>query len=155
MSSWFALYFFLMESIYLTALLFAIIGGLGATMLRLPPLIGFLGAGFAIRAIGITDIPFIDSVAELGVTTLLFTIGLKLNPKDIAEPRVVGTAMGHAVTNTAVFAGLFALVGLLPLAALAGLDFQALIYIGIAGSCSSTCRAGATSARSWRCSACR
>lgn len=127
-----------MESIYLTALLFAIIGGLGATILRLPPLIGFLGAGFAISAIGITDIPMIEPLAELGVTTLLFTIGLKLNPKDIAEPRVVGTALGHAVTNTAVFAGLFGLAGLLPLAALAGLDFQALIYIGIAGSFSST-----------------
>lgn len=127
-----------MESLYLMAVLFSIVGGLGATVLRLPPLIGFLGAGFAISAIGVTEIPFLDSVAELGVTTLLFTIGLKLNPRDIAEPRVVGTAAGHAVTNTAIFAGLFALLGLLPLAALAGLGGTALLYIGIAGSFSST-----------------
>ncbi|MBP2333146.1 MULTISPECIES: cation:proton antiporter family protein [Corynebacterium] len=127
-----------MESIYLTALLFAIVGGLGATILRLPPLIGFLGAGFAINAVGIDQIPFINVLAELGVTVLLFTIGLKLNPRDMVQPRVVGTAAGHAVTNTVVFAGVFALLGLLPVASLAGLDFTGLVYVGIAASFSST-----------------
>ncbi len=127
-----------MESLYLTVILFSIIGGLGATVLRLPPLIGFLGAGFATSAVGITEIPFLDVLAELGVTVLLFTIGLKLNPRDIAQPRVIGTAAGHAVTNTAAFAAVFGLLGLLPLAALTGLDVKALIYVGIAASFSST-----------------
>nr|WP_198028634.1 hypothetical protein [Corynebacterium freneyi] len=45
------------------------------------------------------------------MTVLLFTIGLKLNPRDMVQPRVVGTAAGHAVTNTVVFAGAFALLG--------------------------------------------
>lgn len=69
--------------------MFSIIGGLGASLLRLPPLIGFLGAGFAVHAMGLEEIPFIVSLVELGVTTLLFTIGLKLNPKDIVASRVV------------------------------------------------------------------
>lgn len=127
-----------MNSLYLTALLFAIIGGFVAAMLRLPPLIGFLGAGFAISAIGLDSIPFVDNMAELGVTTLLFTIGLKLNPRDIAGPRVVGSATGHAVANTAIFAVIFGLASFLPLKELAGLSFSSLIYIGIATSFSST-----------------
>lgn len=127
-----------MESIYLIAILFSIIGGLGASMLRLPPLIGFLGAGFAISAVGLEKIPFIDSLAELGTTTLLFTIGLKLNPRDIAGPRVISSGLGHAIANTAIFAVLFGLAGFLPLRELTGLSVTALIYIGIATSFSST-----------------
>lgn len=52
---------------------------------------------------------------------LLFSIGLKLNPRDIAEPRVIGTAAGHAVTNTVLRAAVFGVLGLLPLAALGAL----------------------------------
>lgn len=127
-----------MESVYLTAILFSIIGGLGASLLRLPPLIGFLGAGFAVHAMGLEEIPFIDSLAELGVTTLLFTIGLKLNPKDIVAPRVVFSGLGHAFFNTVVFAALFSIASFLPLRELTGLSVTALIYIGIATSFSST-----------------
>lgn len=107
-------------------------------MLRLPPLIGFLGAGFAVSATGLHEIPFIDAIAELGVTTLLFTIGLKLNPREITSPRIAGSALGHAATNAIIFAGLFAVVGALPLRELAGLDITALAYIGVAASFSST-----------------
>lgn len=126
------------DSLYLTALLFAIVGGLVAALLRLPPLIGFLAAGFAISEIGLEEIPFVDNIATLGVTTLLFTIGLKLNPKDIAEPRVIGSATIHAVANTAIFAVLFAIAELLPITELDNLSARALIYIGLATSFSST-----------------
>ncbi|MHC9789538.1 cation:proton antiporter [Corynebacterium diphtheriae] len=118
------------ESIYLIAIVLSIAGGLGASILRLPPLIGFLAAGFIMSALGLEQIPFIDYIAELGVTTLLFTIGLKLNPHDIASPRVVGTATAHAVVNTIVFAGLFALFAIV--------GWTGLLYIGIAASFSST-----------------
>lgn len=135
------------ESIYLIAIVLSIAGGLGASILRLPPLIGFLAAGFIMSALGLEQIPFIDYIAELGVTTLLFTIGLKLNPHDIARPRVVGTATAHAVVNTIVFAGLFALFAIV--------GWTGLLYIGIAASFSSTvfvCRSWksiAAAARRW------
>ncbi|QGU01542.1 Glutathione-regulated potassium-efflux system protein KefC [Corynebacterium kalinowskii] len=131
-------YVYPVDSLYLTALLFAIIGGFVASVLRLPPLIGFLGAGFAISAIGLESIPFVDNMAELGVTTLLFTIGLKLNPRDIAGPRVIGSATGHAVANTVIFAVIFGIASLLPLRELTGLSLTSLIFIGIATSFSST-----------------
>ncbi|MEJ5928987.1 cation:proton antiporter family protein [Corynebacterium sp. H128] len=127
-----------MDTLYLIALLFSIVGGLAASLLRLPPLIGFLGAGFVVSAIGLQQIPFIDVMADLGVTTLLFTIGLKLNPRDVAGPRVIGSATGHAIANTLIFAVLFGLASLLPFAELSGLDLRSLIYIGIATSFSST-----------------
>ncbi|MDU0479328.1 hypothetical protein QVA66_08760 [Staphylococcus chromogenes] len=78
------------------------------------------GAGFAISALGLDSIPFVDNMAELGVATLLFTIGLKLNPRDIASPRVVGTATGQAVGHTSIFVAVFCLALLVPLRELTG-----------------------------------
>lgn len=63
---------------------------------------------------------------------------MKLNPREITSPRIAGSALGHAATNTIIFAGLFSIVGALPLRELAGLDITALAYIGVAASFSST-----------------
>ncbi|WP_250506929.1 cation:proton antiporter [Bowdeniella massiliensis] len=54
-------------------------GGLAAIALRLPPLIGFLATGFLLNANGIEKLPGLDVAAELGVTLMLFAIGLKLD----------------------------------------------------------------------------
>ena len=54
--------------------------GFLAQQLRLPPLVGFLGAGFALHALGAEGGPLLQQLADLGVTLLLFTIGLKLRP---------------------------------------------------------------------------
>ena len=43
-----------MESAYILA---AFLGGVGAMLLRLPPLVGFLAAGFALNALGYTLTP--------------------------------------------------------------------------------------------------
>ena len=102
-------------------------GGIAASLLRLPPLIGFLGAGLAVSAVGLEEIPFIEVIGELGVTTLLFTIGLQLSPREIAGLRVVGSAAGHAVANTLIFAALFGLAGLMPLVPISVLEPKALV----------------------------
>ena len=52
------------------------LGGL-AMALRLPPLVGFLAAGFVINALNVEDVPQLEVLADLGVTLLLFAIGLK------------------------------------------------------------------------------
>lgn len=59
--------------------IYAFAGGLLAMILRLPPLAGFLAAGFLLNYSGYTLTPTLEAVANLGVTLLLFTIGLKLN----------------------------------------------------------------------------
>ena len=58
-------------------------------------MIGFLLAGFAAHEAGVGDITTIRNLADLGITLLLFTIGLKLNLKELAEIQVWGTATVH------------------------------------------------------------
>ncbi|MDO5077133.1 cation:proton antiporter family protein [Corynebacterium sp.] len=120
----------------LIASIFAIVGGLGASALRLPPLVGFLAAGFALSTTGVTSLPGIDAVSDLGVTVLLFTIGLHLDPKAIAQVRIVGTTVGHALLTTAAFAVAFAFFGSLSL--MGELSWGSYLLLGLAASFSST-----------------
>jgi len=89
------------------ALALAAILGFAAQMVRLPPLAGFLLAGFALNAMGMPASPLIAEIAELGVILLLFTIGLKLKPSALARPEIWGGASVHAVTIIAIFSLLF------------------------------------------------
>ena len=66
--------------------------GLLAVVLRLPPLVGFLAAGFALNWLDVPDLPAINTVADLGVTLLLFGIGLKLDLRTLARREVWLTA---------------------------------------------------------------
>ena len=53
--------------------------------LDLPPLIGYLAAGFGLHAIGVEPDNSLSTLADLGITLLLFTIGLKLDVKVLVE----------------------------------------------------------------------
>lgn len=75
------------------------VAGVLAVVLRLPPLVGFLAAGFALDAAGVPHLPSLDVVADLGVTLLLFSIGLKLDVRQASEVRVAILAMPFHGTN--------------------------------------------------------
>ena len=83
--------------------------GILARQVTLPPLVGFLVAGFAINAMGpalgmpTTTGPILDYLANLGVLLLLFSVGLKLKLKQIVEPHVVGSALLHFAISIAIF----------------------------------------------------
>ena len=83
--------------------------GLAMRPIGLPPLVGFLAAGFAINAFGprfgmpATTGPILDYLANLGVLMLLFTVGLKLKLRQIGEPQVVGGALLHFAFSIAIF----------------------------------------------------
>ena len=83
--------------------------GILARQMTLPPLVGFLVAGFAINAAGpalgmpTSTGPILDYLANLGVLLLLFSVGLKLKIKQIVEPHVVGTAFLHFAISIAIF----------------------------------------------------
>jgi predicted Kef-type K+ transport protein len=82
--------------------------GFAVQQIRLPPLVGYLVAGFALHAFGVEPNSAIDTIADLGVLLLLFGIGLKLKLSMLARPVVwVGTSV-HLVSSTAVFALVFA-----------------------------------------------
>ncbi len=116
-------------------ILFAV--GFGAAMLmrllRLPTLIGFLLAGVLAGPSGLhlLDEHTIESLSELGVVLLLFTIGLELSLKQLWELRreaLIGGGLQLALT--AVVAG--------GVATLLGVDTRPAIAIGLMVALSST-----------------
>ena len=78
-------------------ILFALIAGLVFRRFNYPPLLGYLLAGFAAHELGVGNINVIIPLADIGILLLLFTIGLKLNLKQLAAPYVWGTACIHMV----------------------------------------------------------
>ncbi|MCD8516124.1 MAG: cation:proton antiporter [Burkholderiaceae bacterium] len=84
---------------------FAFFFGILISRFGLPPMVGFLLAGFAYNLAGLEHPGGLQLVADLGVTLLLFTIGLKLNLKDLATAEVWGTSLAHVAASTVFFAG--------------------------------------------------
>ncbi|NRA25847.1 MAG: cation:proton antiporter [Opitutales bacterium] len=72
----------------------AFVFGLIAQQLKLPPLVGFLVSGFVLQAMGKEGGPALQTMADLGVTLLLFCIGVKLKLRSLARPEIwAGTTM--------------------------------------------------------------
>jgi len=115
---------------------FAFFFGLAVRQIGLPPLVGFLAAGFAINVFGpALALPeytgeTLGHVAHLGVLMLLFTVGLKLKLAQIAQPQVIGGALLHFAISVAVF---------MPgLKLFMGFDWNTALLLAIALSFSST-----------------
>lgn len=104
----------------------------------LPPLVGFLLAGFVLNMAGASGGEFIHEMADLGVTLLLFTIGLKLNVRQLLRPEVWGVATAHmGAISLGIGALLWLLAGFgIPL--LTGLTPASALLLGFALSFSST-----------------
>ncbi|MGD1978683.1 MAG: cation:proton antiporter [Akkermansiaceae bacterium] len=58
--------------------------GLLARQVRLPPMVGFLVAGFILQSLGQDSPTGLQTISDLGVTLLLFIIGLKLQVRSPA-----------------------------------------------------------------------
>ncbi len=84
-------------------ILCALICGVIARAVGLPALVGYLASGFVLYELGTTPGPIIEHLAELGVTLLLFSIGLKLRPMELLETRVWGSTLVHMVITIAFF----------------------------------------------------
>jgi predicted Kef-type K+ transport protein len=112
--------------------------GFAARRAGLPTLVGFLGAGFVLHAVGIESGETIGDIADLGVTLLLFTIGLKLKVKGLMRPEIWAGTTIHLVL-TVIVLGLAALaLGGLGVATFAGLELGPAVLIAFALSFSST-----------------
>jgi predicted Kef-type K+ transport protein len=115
---------------------FAFFFGLAVRQVGLPPLVGFLAAGFAINFLGPgLGLPeetgdILKYVSHLGVLMLLFAVGLKLRLGQVAQPQVLGGSLIHFGITTTVFTvglGLFMEV-----------DWNTALLLAIALSFSST-----------------
>lgn len=115
---------------------FAFFFGLAVRQVGLPPLVGFLAAGFAINAAGPSlGVPeetgeILKYVAHLGVLLLLFAVGLKLRVEQVFQPQVLAGSLVHFAVTATVFT-----VGL---AVFLQLDWNTALLLAIALSFSST-----------------
>ncbi len=113
------------------------LGGL-AMAIRLPPLVGFLAAGFVINALHVEHLPQLEIVADLGVTLLLFAIGLKLNIRILFRREVwLSTSVHMVLSVVAAFAFLW-VAALIGLPMLTGQDPETILLLAFALSFSST-----------------
>jgi len=116
----------------------ALISGLLAVRLGLPPMVGYLIAGFILNALGFVDHERLVAVGELGVTLLLFTIGLKLDVRSLLRPVIWAGTTLHMLLVIAVFGSGLYWLSLTGLAIFADVDFRIALLIGFALSFSST-----------------
>jgi predicted Kef-type K+ transport protein len=114
------------------------LGGLLFKLIQLPPLAGFLAAGFVLNALGVNSIPAIDVLANFGVTLLLFTIGLKINLKNLLKFEILASSSMQAVgciLAAVVLIKIFVFFGIYQFA---NLSIMQAFYISLALSFSST-----------------
>ncbi len=79
----------------------------------LPPLIGFLFAGFVFNLIGYEPPQGLDFFSDMGVSLLLFFIGLKVNFKNLVRKEIYSTVLITTIFNTFfLFVFLSLIVGL-------------------------------------------
>lgn len=119
-------------------ILCAFIFGLIVKLAGLPPLIGFLTAGFTLNFLGFQPNSSLQTLADLGITLLLFSIGLKLNVRDLYKKEVWFGSITHTLlwvtTLNLVFVG-FSVLGF---GLFAQLNWETAALIGFALSFSST-----------------
>jgi predicted Kef-type K+ transport protein len=124
-----------METIWI---LVAFAAGLGVSRIGLPPLVGYLFAGFALHYFGVQPLAQLDSLADLGISLLLFCIGLKLDIKQLFKKETIISTTGHMMLFGGVtFAVLFA-VKAVAHAYFADIESTTILLIAFALSFSST-----------------
>ena len=104
----------------------------------LPPLVGYLAAGFLLNTQGVANDELLQKLADLGITLLLFTVGLKLNLRTLIRPEVWAVTAIH----TSIIVGIFGLsiygLALAGIPFVASLDLQSALLVAFALSFSST-----------------
>lgn len=110
--------------------------GLLARLIGLPPLAGFLATGFVLNYLGIASGETLQKLADLGITLLLFTVGLKLDIKTLAKPQVWAVAALHGSVIIVLFgAVIFGLARMdLPLFSASDLKFSLILAFALSFS---------------------
>lgn len=100
----------MIEAVWLA---FAFVTGMAVRIIGLPPLIGYLAAGFALTALASSlhmpagSGPVLQHIAHLGVLLLLFTVGLKLKLRNLASTEILGSGLLHFAISTLLFSPAF------------------------------------------------
>ncbi len=120
------------------AITVAFVLGLAARSIGLPPMVGYLVAGFVLYAGGGQVTPTLQEFSELGITLLLFSIGLKLRIRNLFMPQIWAVASLHMAIITAITILSLFLLALLGISYFTKLELEMVILIAFALSFSST-----------------
>ena len=121
-----------------TWIFFAFIFGFLARLFGLPPLVGYLAAGFLLSTQGIENTELLLKLADTGVTLLLFIVGLKLKLRTLAKPQVWAVASIHMLIITSVFGTAIYGLAVFGISFISELSLKSSLLIGFALSFSST-----------------
>jgi glutathione-regulated potassium-efflux system ancillary protein KefC len=116
----------------------AFVLGFLASMVGLPPLVGFLATGFVIHAFGFSSGEVLNKLADLGITILLFIVGLKLDLRLLLKPQIWAVTALHSSAITAVIGAVIFWLALLGLPMFSKLDLNGALTLAFALSFSST-----------------
>jgi predicted Kef-type K+ transport protein len=116
----------------------AFILGYAVKRIGLPPMVGFLTAGFVLRLLGFEGGETLEKIADFGVLLLLFTIGLKLKAKNLLKKQIWVTSSLHMVTTILVFSSLIWIGSVIGINYFTSLNSAQVLLISFALSFSST-----------------
>lgn len=120
----------------------ALLAGVAARTVSLPPMVGYLAAGFALIPLQrfwpeMADINF-EPLVNIGVTLLLFCIGLKLQLQTLLRPFVWAVTCIHMSLLVLLFFALLVVLKTVGWTLLADVSWEQSLTIGFALSFSST-----------------
>jgi len=107
-------------------------------VLGLPPMLGFLVAGFVLNSMGVESNDTIEKISDLGILLLLFTIGLKLNVRSLLRKHVWKGGTIHLIISILFFSLVMTLLGFVGMKYLDILTLKVTALIAFALSFSST-----------------
>ncbi len=119
-------------------IVFAFVCGYALRLIDMPPLIGYLFAGFFLHFLGVEADASLKTLADLGITLMLFTIGLKLDVKDLFKTEVWAGTLSHMLLWSLLGISFFLLLATLSIPYFTDLDLQSAALISFALSFSST-----------------
>jgi predicted Kef-type K+ transport protein len=110
--------------------------GLLLRSIGFPALLGYLAAGFILHEIDTVPGEMLHTISELGVTLLLFTIGLKLDLRQLLKVQIWGTTLLHMAAMQLMFMGTLWAASVF--APSLGLQFSGILLLAFALTFSST-----------------
>ncbi|PTY35940.1 potassium transporter Kef [Saccharospirillum sp. MSK14-1] len=116
----------------------AFVFGLAVKSLGLPPLVGYLLAGFGLHFLGVTPGEGLETLADLGITLMLFTIGLKLKISDLLRREVWAGTLSELGLWCVLCVGVLLTLASVALPYFAGLSFNTAALLAFAFGFSST-----------------
>ncbi len=112
--------------------------GLVARTIGLPPLAGFLATGFVLNYLGIASGETLQKLADLGITLLLFSVGLKLDIRTMVRPQVWAVSTLHTSIIIAIFGATIFGLASMGVPFFSALDLKLSLMLAFALSISST-----------------